>query len=46
MNLVEVGFSIIEKQAMHRGTFHSVRELMTKIRAFTNGWNDRCQPLV
>jgi len=46
LNLVEVWFSIIEKQAIHRGTFRSVRELMTKIRGFINGWNDRCQPFV
>src|SRR3954453_19245734 len=46
LNLVEVWFSIIEKQAIHRGTFRSVRELMTKIRTFINGWNDRCQPFV
>ena len=46
LNLVEVWFSIIEKQAIHRGTFRSVRELMIKIRAFINGWNDRCQPFV
>ena len=46
LNLVEVWFSIIEKQAIHRGTFRSVRELMTKIRAFINGWNDHCQPFV
>jgi transposase len=46
LNLVEVWFGIIERQAIHRGTFHSVRDLMTKIRTFINGWNDRCQPFV
>jgi transposase len=45
LNLVEVWF-IIERQAIHRGTFASVRDLMIKIRAFINGWNDRCQPFV
>jgi transposase len=44
LNLVEVWFGIIERQAIHRGTFTSVRELTTKIRTFINGWNDRCQP--
>lgn len=44
MNLVEVWFGIIERQAIHRGTFRSVRDLTTKIRAFINGWNDRCHP--
>lgn len=44
LNLVEVWFGIIERQAIHRGTFASVRDLNTKIRAFINGWNDRCHP--
>jgi transposase len=44
LNLVEVWFGIIERQAIHRGTFTSVRELTGKIRQFINGWNDRCHP--
>jgi transposase len=35
LNLVEVWFSIIENQALHRGTFRSVGELNAKIREFT-----------
>ena len=46
MNLVEVWFSLIERQAIHRGTFGSVRDLNAKIRAFIDGWNDRCRPFV
>ncbi|MEQ7010908.1 IS630 family transposase, partial [Actinopolymorpha sp. B17G11] len=46
MNLVEVWFSIIERQAIHRGTFRSVRDLITKIHQFITGWNDRCHPFV
>lgn len=46
MNLVEVWFGIIERQAIHRGTFGSVRDLNAKIRAFIGGWNDRCHPFV
>jgi transposase len=46
LNLVEVWFSIIERQAIHRGTFGSVKDLNTKIRAFVNGWNDRAHPFV
>jgi transposase len=46
MNLVEVWFSIIERQAIHRGTFTSVKELNTKIRAFITGWNNRSHPFV
>jgi transposase len=44
MNLVEVWFSMIERQAIHRGTFTSVRDLNAKIRAFIDGWNDRAHP--
>ncbi len=46
LNLVEVWFGIIEKQAIHRGTFASVKDLTTKIRAFINGWNDRSSPFI
>jgi transposase len=46
MNLVEVWFGIIERQAIHRGTFGSVRDLNAKIRAFIAGWNDRRHPFV
>src|SRR3954453_14481897 len=44
LNLVEVWFSIIERQSIHRGSFPSVRDLMIKIKAFINGWNTRCPP--
>jgi transposase len=44
MNLVEVWFSIIERQAIHRGSFGSVRDLNANIRAFITGWNDRAHP--
>ena len=47
MNLVEVWFGIIERQAIRRGTFRSVKELNTKIRAFIDNWNDdRAHPFV
>ncbi len=46
LNLVEVWFGIIEKQAIHRGTFGSVRDLNTRIRTFIDGWNDRCHSFV
>ncbi|MGA7273176.1 MAG: IS630 family transposase, partial [Acidimicrobiia bacterium] len=45
MNLVEVWFGIIERQAIHRGSYGSVKDLNAKIRAFIDGWNDdRCHP--
>ena len=46
LNLVEVWFGIIERQAIHRGTFSSVKDLNAKIRAFVDGWNNRCHPFV
>jgi transposase len=46
MNLVEVWFSMIERQAIHRGVFTSVKDLNAKIRAFIDGWNDRSHPFV
>jgi transposase len=46
MNLVEVWFGIIERQAIHRGSFRGVRELTGKIRDFIDGWNDRAHPFV
>ena len=46
LNLVEVWFGIIERQAIHRGSFGSVRDLMIKIRTFITGWNDRRHPFI
>lgn len=46
MNLVEVWFGIIERQAIHRGTFSNVGELITAIKKFIAGWNDRAHPFV
>ena len=46
MNLVEVWFSLIERQAIHRGVFGSVKDLNAKIRAYIDGWNNRCHPFV
>jgi transposase len=44
LNLVEVFFAIIERQALRRGDFASVEELVMAIRRFCDGWNQRCQP--
>jgi len=46
MNLVEVWFGIIERQAIRRGVFTSVKDLNAKIRTFIHGWNDRSHPFV
>ncbi len=44
LNLVEVFFGIITRQAIRRGSFDNVKELTTAIRAFIDGWNERCHP--
>jgi len=46
LNLVEVWFGIIERQAIRRGTFRSTRDLNAKIRDFINGWNHRRHPFI
>ena len=46
LNLVEVWFGIIERQTIHRGSFASVTDLTRRIRAFIDGWNDRCHPFI
>ncbi len=44
LNLVEVFFGIITRQAIRRGSFSNVKELVTAISRFIDGWNDRCHP--
>jgi transposase len=44
MNLVEVFFGIITRQAIRRGTFTSVADLETAIGVYIDAWNDRCEP--
>ena len=45
LNLVKVFFGIITRQAIPRGPFDSVKQLVGAISTFINGWNDRCHPL-
>jgi hypothetical protein len=40
----ETFFSIITRQAIHRGSFASVDDLQAAIRQFIDAWNDRCEP--
>jgi transposase len=44
MNLVEVFFGIITRQAIRRGSFASVPQLVAAIRRFIDGWNNRAHP--
>ena len=44
LNMVEIFFGIITRQAIRRGTFRSVKDLTAAIGAFIDAYNDRCQP--
>ncbi len=44
LNMVEIFFGIITRQAIRRGSFTSVKDLITAISRFIDGWNDRCHP--
>ena len=44
LNLVEVFFAIITRQAIRRGSFASVADLVAAIGRFCQAWNQRCHP--
>jgi transposase len=44
LNLVECFFSVITRQAIRRGTFTSVSDLISAIGAFIDNWNDHPHP--
>jgi transposase len=44
LNMVEIFFGILTRQAIRRGSFTSVKDLITAIEAFIDGWDDRCRP--
>jgi transposase len=44
LNMVEIFFGIITRQAIRRGTYRSVKDLIAAIERFIDGWNERCQP--
>ncbi len=46
LNMVEIFFEIITRQAIRRGTFDSVKDLIAAIETFIDGWNERCEPFV
>jgi len=41
---MEIFFAIITRQAIRRGTFHSVKDLETAIGTYIDGWNERAHP--
>lgn len=46
LNMVEIFFGIITRQAIRRGTFTSVKDLVAAIGTYIDGWNERCQPFI
>jgi hypothetical protein len=46
VNQIEIFFGIITRQAIRRGTFTSVKDLIGAIGNFIDGSNERCQPFV
>jgi transposase len=44
LNLVEVFFGIITRQAIRRGTYTSVKDLIAAIETYIDAWNERCEP--
>lgn len=46
LNLVEVWFSILTRKSVRRGSFDTVRALVTHIRRYIETWNDHPQPFV
>jgi transposase len=46
LNQVETWFSILSRQAIRRGSFGSLKELVAMIDAFTAAWNEGATPFV
>ena len=44
-NQIETWFVILTRQAIRRGSFRSVKELVAMIEAFTDQWNEGSSPL-
>jgi hypothetical protein len=43
--MVEIFFGIIIRQVIRHGTYRSVKDLITAIETFIDGWSGRrCQP--
>lgn len=46
MNQIETWFGILSRQAIRRGSFGSVKELIARIEAFMQSWNAGASPFV
>jgi DDE superfamily endonuclease len=43
-NQIEIWFGLITRQAIRRGTFSSVKQLITTIENYIANWNANCKP--
>ena len=46
INQIEIWFGLITRQAIRRGTFSSVKQLIATIKNYIDNWNSTCQPFV
>jgi hypothetical protein len=44
--MVEIFFGVITRQAIRRGSYSSVKDLISAIGRFIDGWNERSHPFV
>ena len=44
LNIVGTFFGIITRQAIRRASFTPLKDVITAIEVFIDGWNQRCQP--
>ena len=45
-NVIDEEITAITRQAIRRGTFTSVKDLIAAIGQFIDGWNERCHPFI
>ena len=46
LNMVEIFFGIITRQAIRRGSFTSVKDLIAAIETYIDAWNERCEAFI
>ena len=46
LNLVEIFFGVITRQAIRRGSYDSVKQLTAAIERYIDAWNERCKPFI
>jgi hypothetical protein len=44
INQIEIWFGLITRQAIRRGTFSSVKQLVATIENYIDNWNADCKP--